>query len=258
MGNFIGSITAATEKGQRRYQEDRFLIHRVNHDGEREGTLLAVMDGHNGSGVAEFCNNNIPHLFSLQKGERAATALKRLVARLNTETDNMDSGSTLSLVYIPKNADRVHIAILGDSPVVLLGHDGNIRISPEHNVITNKAERAAAEKRGGTYSSGYIHNRSLYQGLQLGRALGDSWMGSVLSREPEIYSMKLGSRSIVIIASDGFTTARKRDGVDTIVRKVVAGADANEMMFWAKNYKRGGISDNATVIIWRGWGWKDA
>ena len=183
-------VTSAKEKGPRSYQEDRHLHIKVACKSGFQGELLAVMDGHGGESVSEFCEKEIPDLFKLFEPEQAETALKELVAELSLRTSHFRAGSTISLALITDNPRKVSVAVLGDSPVVVLDERGQLHLSPEHNVRSNLEERKAAEQRGGIFSDGYIWNDlgDLGQGLQMGRALGDARLGSILSRRPDIYT----------------------------------------------------------------------
>src|SRR3989344_2288311 len=127
-----------------------------------EGCLLAVMDGHRGSAVAEICAREIEKLFAPKDSEHVEQALRDLVVALNELTYNLEAGSTLSLACVFKDVGdhmKVSTAVLGDSPVVVLDNQGELHISPEHNVRSNLPEREAAERRGGVYKDGYLRNR---------------------------------------------------------------------------------------------------
>lgn len=275
MSDNTKSITIATEQGLRAHQEDRAIFCHVDSGGEREGVLLALMDGHNGKGVAEYCKQNIPKLFSLGEKECVKIALKRLVAKLDEETREMKSGSTLSLVYIPKDAKRAYVAVLGDSPVIIFGdwHEDehgertNLNVSPEHNVRTNKEERVAAEARGGIYERGYVWvptsgPRDYPTGIQLSRALGDCWMYDILNRKPEIYSVPLCPGSVVLLASDGLLGHTDSDAYKEALISISLGMilekNTTGLLRRAKKIKARGFDDNATAIMWKGSGRENA
>src|SRR5919108_1830794 len=89
-------------------------------------------------------------------------ALRQTIQYLNDATYELskksnlhyESGTTLSLVYVPESRERVYIAIIGDSPVILARRDGTVHVSPEHNARTNENERKEAILRGGRYNDG--------------------------------------------------------------------------------------------------------
>jgi len=243
-------VTFAVEKGPRPYQEDR-NIHMAVACGSRPcGELLAVMDGHGGEEVSEFCEKEIRKIFQLFRTEQAKTALKKLVAELSLRTTHFNEGSTISLALITNNPRKVSVAVLGDSPVVVYDKQGKLHTSPEHNVRSNLKERKAAEQRGGIYSGGYIWNDlgDLGQGLQMGRALGDAHLGGILSRRPDVYSIE---RPVwVLVASDGLFDPghSNTDALVEEIRKYAErNANADELMKWAETR---GLKDNATALVW--------
>src|SRR3990167_9674146 len=104
-------------------------------------------------------------------------------------TRQFREGSTLSIAWVREDHDEVSVAVLGDSPVIVVDQLGQVHVSPEHNVRTNLAERNAMVARGGSYRNGYVYNQ-LDVGFQVSRALGDGDLDRILSREPEIYTIK--------------------------------------------------------------------
>mgnify|MGYP001601967863 CR=1 FL=1 len=246
-------ITSAVRQGTRDYQEDRYCIMNVRlpaKTGEVVGTLLAVMDGHGGVSVARYCAEHIPDLFRLHALDKSEEALRNLVADLNFITDRSQDGSTLSAALVLYEPRIVSVAILGDSPVVVYDGSGKIHVSPEHNVRTNMEERRAAEERGGSCHGGYVYNKEGI-GLQMSRSLGDARLGTIISREPEIYS--IADPQWVLVASDGIFdpshtgyNARFHSGMhDLAARK----ASADDVVTWAEELRRG-LSDNATALVW--------
>jgi len=119
-----------------------------------EGTLLGVFDGHGGDEAAALCEDQLPGIFADEIGEPGAdalTAIRKAFAKLADLTKELESGTTASVAYFPWNKsaetwsiDAVWVAVLGDSPVIVKDIAGGINISPEHNVRTNMAEKAAA------------------------------------------------------------------------------------------------------------------
>ena len=240
----MDSVTFAVKKGPRPYQEDR---HYETYIPDRKWLLLTVMDGHGGEDVSEFCANNIFRTMSLDDG-KPEYRLSSLVANLNSATRLYEAGSTFSGVIISEELDTASVAILGDSPVVILDGKGQLHISPEHNVRTNVNERKAAEARGGHYSQGYIWHSREEGGLQMSRALGDAHLDGILSREPEIYTIP--NPVWVLVASDGLfdpshkSTESLLKDIEKFAKKR---ATADVLMAWAK--KRG-LHDNATAVVW--------
>ena len=242
-------ISAKTRRGPRPYQEDRHVCLRIDKS-NLKGWLLAVMDGHRGETVSELCAEKIKDLFRIKDKSWGEESLRRLVADLNSQTESYQEGSTFSAVLLLDNIPKVSVAVLGDSPVVVLDKSGIVHVGPEHNVRSNFKERKAAEQRGGIYDDGKIWTdlSSLAKGLQMSRALGDSDLGRFLSREPEIYT--IDNPQWVLVASDGvFDPQHQNTGqlIEKVKEYAIRNSNAEEIMEWAESHD---LEDNATAIVW--------
>lgn len=242
----LSSVSSATNKGRRPYQEDRFFSTSLS-----SGLLLGVFDGHGGADCAERANNSFAHFFDYEIGvdSRPANALLEAFASVNEETAYMEDGTSASIAFIPWSADRVWIAVLGDSPVIVKTADGAIWHAPEHNVRTNKAERLAAEKRGGTVSGGYLFSSWNGPGLQMARAFGDAHLNRVLDRTPEVFLPALGAGSFVLVASDGALDPGHADAdkaAKAVVDLIESGGDAQAIVNRAIAIPTG---DNVSALL---------
>jgi serine/threonine protein phosphatase PrpC len=237
----------ASEKGLRSYQEDTKFIYWV----PEEGYLLAVFDGHGGSAVAEHCAKRLVPLWNQIRNSilvaNFENIVKEIFFQLNRETENMGSGAAASIAFIPESGTEVIVGILGDAPVLVRKADGTIWLSPEHNVRTNRAEADAAIKRGGFIQSGYLFVRQSGSGLQMSRALGDRYLGTVLNREPEVFRLPLGPGSFVLVASDGvFDPSHSTNQSQAIADKILNGASAKDLVDAALAVP---TRDNVTAIL---------
>ena len=241
--------SSATHKGQRAYQEDRLLAVAT-----QEGVLLCVFDGHGGDECSNYAVNRYPIIFAseiTQEGATPGSAVEKSIQKLNIETQHMGPGSTMSLVFIPANSDTATCAVIGDSPIIIRDADGKVSIGPEHNVRTNYEERRAAEARGGFCDGGYLFQTFDGMGLQMGRALGDTHLSKVLSRVPDIYEVKLGAQSFVIVATDGaFDPSHYefKKAAEAVVKLVEEGADAQAVVDRAISIPTG---DNVSAVVVR-------
>lgn len=163
-----------------------------------------------------------------------------------------ESGTTLSLAYIPDGEDSLHVGIIGDSPVILAKKDGTFHRSPEHNARSNEAERKAAEQRGGLFENGYLSSRSRGRmGLQMTRDIGCHAMGDVLLRYPDIYELAVHNGDVLILGSDGLLDPAhfgSDEDVQRIVKLVLDGAEAQDLINDALDRETG---DNVSVIVYR-------
>jgi len=222
-------VSSATEKGKRPYQEDRLVIHETS-----EVYLLGVFDGHGGDEVADKCAVLMPKVFDAVRSAVLVANFENMVREvfhvLNAETKDCYAGTAASIVLLPKHGKEAIIGILGDAPVMLQKTDGDIWLSPEHNVRTNSAERAAAEGRGGTVHNGYLFATFSGGGLQMSRALGDRELGKVLDRTPEIFRVPVGAGGFILVASDGlFDPSHEECPKDEISAKIKNGLDAQQL-----------------------------
>ena len=245
-----GIVSSAIEVGSRRYQEDRFVVAGVPKS-KKTGWLLGVMDGHAGVGVSHLCSERLEEVFSNTKEKRSGEGrLREVFSVLHNMTREFDEGSTFSAAWVRNHGSEVAVGTLGDSPVIVVDKSGGVHLSTEHNARTNLKERQEAEKRGGRYADGYIEN-SYGEGLQLTRALGDKGHEGIISREPEFFTVKNPAK--VILASDGILDPQHGDTTKLILElvKLVEPLDvtADDIMAWAKAR---GLSDNATVLLWKG------
>jgi serine/threonine protein phosphatase PrpC len=175
------------------------------------------------------------------------------VAGLDEQTRSLRSGATLSIVCVLESHHRAAVAALGDSPVVAVDRSGRVSESPDHNVRSNLEERKRAEERGGVYTGGYIVNSFSGEGLQIARALGDSGLEGIVSREPAVYTIEIGPQSVIVLASDGLFDPSHGES-DRLIREMLAlreslpTFDAQALIAWAQ---RRGLADNATAVVWK-------
>lgn len=247
-------IDTATAQGARPYQEDRFIAERVQ-VGKQSYYIFAIMDGHSGGGTAEYCREHLVSIFEKVMGSAPAfdgKVLTDVVKELAERTNQMFAGSVLSLVITENPFHTAFIAVLGDSIVAIKNKSGDMFIAPEHNVRSNLAERNAAISRGGVYVNGYIWSRG-GKGLQMSRSLGDSLIGEIVSREPEIFEVELGEESIILVASDGLLDPAHLQEPAVIIQEVMRlielGETAKQLVHTATEVEQ--TNDNVTVMIAR-------
>lgn len=252
------NVSQYTAQGERKYQEDRFIVQHLKGFPDGSNVLfMAVMDGHGGAEVSDFLEKHFIEIFIKiaidPKAEKHnwAEALKFAVVLIGEMTKDMQSGSTISIVIVPDNEQRAYVAVIGDSPVIILDANGQLNLSPDHNARSNEQERQSAISRGAVYDNQYLRDPVTGDGLQMSRSLGDSTMASFLSREPDVYSVKLGSHSVVIVASDGVLDPLHEDTSiqeKRLAEMVAKGAGAQALVEDALNRKTG---DNATAVVYR-------
>ena len=249
-----GSVSSATAQGARSHQEDCAVSEWID-TRAGSGWLLAVFDGHRGAATAALAAQSLRSLFveryTAQDGD-AAAALRDVFKSLHELTQEDLSGSTASVVFIAADAQAATLAVLGDSPIAILDGRGRAHFGPDHNVRSNRQERAAAEARGGVYRGGYLEDGGRPGiGLQMARALGDADLARILEREPEVETVALGGQGIVVVGTDGLLSPGEgahSEQLRKILANVQKGSEADAVVADALARDTG---DNVTVIVWR-------
>ena len=137
--------------------------------------------------------------------------LKKAYQTAAKETAVLSGGSTgTTLVVTPS---KIHVAWLGDSPAFLVG------VNPDSGLIeevkglnephTALYEREQIEAKGGRVEEGRLAMPGAEEtSLSMSRSFGDSWLGNLLNRDPEIMTIERASlpANLVwygVVASDG-------------------------------------------------------
>ncbi len=238
----------ATKKGEDRLFESR-PADRVH--------VLAAIDGHGGAQAAELVVQTLAGFCSAagdgsERWFRSPEQLaRRAIEEAATVTREEWSGAVLTLVIALDTEDGVDLvwAQLGDTLAMWRNTDGEIERTPDHNCRSNPEERDAAVARGGVYRSGYIMSPEGIGGLQPARSLGDAYMGSIASKEPDIGRAQ--SPGPVVLSTDGVVAGlgnmpeAERTVFDELYERVEAGEALERVV---PDICRQGIMDDVTVL----------
>ncbi len=262
----VHSISIFQHRNKRGRQEDRYVVGACG-----GGVLLAVLDGHGGATIAERAVTHLLKLFTaaLDQGAVISDALRTTVALLvdlcadggvydPMNMDQVPAGSTLSMAFIRGN--KITLAVLGDSPMLVYLADGTLHISPEHSVAHHAADIAAINARcvdqimSGTLfiDSDFLTLPRSGEQLQTTRALGDPEFDGIIGREPDImeYDMSLGG--VVLIASDAIAVSNHPGSRHAFYRMIAElayeGNDATALGQFALDSKHH-ITDNLTLLV---------
>jgi serine/threonine protein phosphatase PrpC len=249
-----GETSVATSQGEREHQEDRAVCEWIDAS-YGCGWLLAVFDGHRGALTAEQASLALPSLFKTYFAahrDDLSKTFREVFLSLHNLTSDQLTGSTASVAYIPQDARYLYWAILGDSPTAAIDAQDQSHFGPDHNIRTNMKERAAAKTRGGIYKEGYLEDPEKPDtGVQMTRVLGDADLGRVLDRTPEIQTIPLGGKGVVLVGSDGLLSASRiasEEQLAKLLRMILEGADARAVVQDALHRRTG---DNATAVVWK-------
>ncbi|MBI4249465.1 MAG: protein serine/threonine phosphatase 2C family protein [Elusimicrobia bacterium] len=246
----MAPYTVAQDTGGRSHQEDRYVAEEME-----RGYFFGVFDGHGGAEVSDMAATIAPQFFSSAfKKRNYRGCLKAMTRQLHETTKMLPSGTSMSVVFIPKKGRYAYAAVLGDSPI-LWHHKKKVCISPDHNIRSNPAEAAAAAARGGQIVNGYLMDpqAGASVGLQMARALGNVALDRVLAREPEIFKFPVSPKKPVIIASDGLLdpghrVERQAEQIEILYSLARSGGEADVLLQDALSRQ---THDNVTVIVYR-------
>ncbi|MBI2071351.1 MAG: sigma-70 family RNA polymerase sigma factor, partial [Elusimicrobia bacterium] len=251
------SISAYSDQGPRGDQQDRHVQAQVNVSVKNgRGQLLAVFDGHGPTADAsEKAAQNVQALFEeslTQAKGNVSKALTAMTAKLHELLKDEESGTTMSVLYIPEGSKKAYAAVLGDSPVVWMNEKGEAVLGPEHNAKTNEAERKAAEAKGAHFLLGaYLASSNGGGMIQLSRALGNKRLDDILNREPEIVEIPMFPGQSIVVGSDGLFSGTEKltqAQANVLMAKVNKGASAKTLVEEALAQEE---HDNTTAVIYR-------
>lgn len=160
----------------------------------RETSLFAVMDGHGGEQVAQFCRRHLPSELGFSRvqemGDSMVRAFHRMDERLMDpsvleELKSLSNGAFNSwvnpemmgctAVCAMVQRDAICVANAGDSRAVLCRRGKAVEMSEDHKP-NNKAELARILKAGGAVLQQHVGNHVHYRingNLNLSRSIGD-------------------------------------------------------------------------------------
>ncbi|CAK4391457.1 unnamed protein product [Aphanomyces euteiches] len=224
--------------GRRKYMEDMFV---VESNPALEYDLYAVLDGHMGTGAAQFVRQHLGAIFAshyrdardkAQDDDGDAHLLEELALRQTfsdlhgqfiAQANESDfSGTTLTVVVHFPHENRLAIANVGDSRAVLYG-DLNGTQTPKNIFALTKdhspndlEERQRIESSGGFVS--FIGVWRVMGQLAVSRTLGDKHMSQYTSCDPTVSHVTLNSSAaFLVLASDGVWEALDNVQVGTFV-----------------------------------------
>lgn len=201
-------ISIHQEIGDRSTQQDRFIACRNG-----DAFAFAVFDGHGGSATAEMGANLLPPLLGMlqqEYGENSKRIVRETIRQLVSDTKKEVSGSSVSIVWIEPDKEKITVGVLGDSPIVVSPLNDTAFSAPQHNIRLCPRDVAFIRARIGKWDlgrasvkNGYIWDPSGDRGVNLTRALGDAGFEGLLLREPFVESWPFRQESILLLATDG-------------------------------------------------------
>ncbi len=258
--------------GERQEQQDRYLVSNL-----RDGLLLMIADGHNGTGASSLLAENTTQIYSEERAALVAEdpdwtrwglpaskerqVIRRTIKRLIELTDNEHSGSTLTLAFLQLGFRirdrslrlRAHVGQMGDSIFAFSSRPGALAMPPLHSVKLNAKDAAAIRQRYKDekgkpcqQSQMYLYTGESGVGLAVTRALGDK--AYTLIRAPEIKTFEADpDHALVLLASDGMLNSEEdmREQVRNTIAHLREGMPLQEL---GEKHR---IQDNITMLAVR-------
>lgn len=203
---------SASEKSSRDYQEDRVLVDvnfQFSHQEENyQGKIFAVFDGHGGSGVSQYLQDNFSALLAeaLSSEEdindtsiyNAITSVFVNVHYRMKQTDDI-SGSTACVAVFLNGC--IYTANTGDSRMVM-GIDKEVYQITKDDKLDNPKLLREIYQRGAR-----IQNRRLDGSLAMAKAIGDQKVSGInpcpIIHKIDPKKLPQPERACLIIGSDG-------------------------------------------------------
>lgn len=181
-------------------------------DGGRIG-LFAIFDGHGGSEVAEYLQQN---LFDVvldhptfctdpkQAIRESYMAIDQRILDMGETSRVWRAGSTATTAFLLDKGRRLIVANVGDSRSVLSRDGAAVDLSVDHEPQKPR-ERQMVESRGGQVSKQFASDvYRVDRRLAMSRAFGDYNLKAHITVEPDMWEGELtADDEFFIIASDG-------------------------------------------------------
>lgn len=236
--------------------EDYHVARMQSFDGNEIG-LFAVYDGHAGTEVAsyleqELFNKILAHPNFRSDPGKTITEIyfstdKRILDKAKDETD-FRAGSTATTAFLLNNNRRLVVANVGDSRAVLARNGKAIEVSVDHEpqkpeereMVESKGGEVALSPMGGVYR---VDKR-----LNMSRAFGDYVIKDHLSVEPDIWDSSLSDEDdFLIVASDGLWKVMNNDESVELVLAQSSAQGAAKVL--AASALRRGSRDDISVLV---------
>lgn len=234
------------------------------------GSILAVFDGHAGSGAAEYAGKNLHKYFMGHEEFKTnpRRALEETFAKIETEIcenySQSGDGTTAVVAYI--YGGKLLVGHVGDSEAVLCRGGTAIPLTEPHNAKASERERQRIRDAGGLLVAGDTRvghpalNPNLFS-IAVTRALGDVLLKSDeytkgrpsgLIAIPEICELDLTDEDeFIVLACDGVWDVLNHQQVSDVVKEQLAQfkdpQQASQALIDLAYNK--GSNDNITAVV---------
>lgn len=218
-------------KGRRESNEDRHNVI-LNINGTNTNlnpiNLLGIYDGHGGSWVSKYLEENIPNYYMNKKfvppfnEEFHIKVFQLIQSQLLKNNLGYSNGSTCLLNLMYKYNDNIFMNIvnLGDSRMCIVDINGISKsVTKDHKPDDTFEEKRLTKMGGEIYkdSDGVVRIGD----LSLSRAFGDGDNAPYISQEPDIFIKKITPQTkYIIMACDGLWDIIDSEDLGKIINKI--------------------------------------
>lgn len=225
-------------------------------DGGRIG-LFAIFDGHGGSEVAEYLQQNLFDIvldhpsFSTdpkQAIRESYMAIDQRILDMGETSKVWRAGSTATTAFLLDKGRRLVVANVGDSRAVISRDGAAVDLSVDHEP-QKPGERQMVESKGGEVSKQLMGDvYRVDRRLAMSRAFGDYNQKAHMTVEPDIWEDELtADDEFFIIASDGlWHVMNSQEAVDMARKQSNAKAAAKALGQAALDLKS---HDDISVLV---------
>jgi serine/threonine protein phosphatase PrpC len=248
-------------KGRRNANEDKHTIVLNINGTSKELALLnlfGIYDGHGGSKVSEYLEENIPtyycqkqHIAPFSK-EYHYKIFSQIQKELLESKIGYSMGSTclLNIMYKYNNDIHMNIVNLGDSRLTIIYKNGQSKqITIDHKPDEQK-EMDRIENMGGEV---YKDTENIYRigDLSLSRAFGDGDNAPYISQKPDVYYKKITEQTkYIVMGCDGLWDVVKNEELFDLLEKFkTENPNKNLASYLATECLKRNCSDNISIII---------
>jgi serine/threonine protein phosphatase PrpC len=254
-------IHFTTVKGRREQNQDKHnIILNINKTNDKlcPINLFGIYDGHGGTKVSEYLEENIPsyycypHLETPFSKEYHINTFEEIQKKLLEKKIGYSMGSTclLNIMYKYKNDYHMNIVNIGDSRLTIVYTNGNTKQITIDHKPDEEIEIKRIEKMGGEI---YLDSEDVCRigDLSLSRAFGDGDNAPYISQKPDVYYKKIcDDTKYIVMGCDGLWDVVKNEELSGLLTQFKKnGSSENLASCLATECLQRDCTDNISIII---------
>eukprot|EP00917_Polyrhabdina_sp_WS-2016_P014311 GHVP01031323.1.p1 GENE.GHVP01031323.1~~GHVP01031323.1.p1 ORF type:complete len:263 (-),score=37.04 GHVP01031323.1:287-1075(-) len=213
--------------------------------------FCGLFDGHNGNEISLACKKLFHEEFLKNLTTNIEESIKKTFNSLDRIVceENMQGGTTGSIIYIPKKLNKdtntytIYSGNVGDSETLMIQNNENKKLTVVHST-DDINEKIRVKEAGGVIVFGRV-----YGSINITRSIGDKYFKCSLISDPYTKTEEVrisDGKQFIIMASDGLWGFCETDEIVSIVKRMEAEDMIAEELI--KTALVNGSSDNISVI----------